>query len=401
MTNELSGDREPRTRTGLKENGARPDVGNRTTRNVEKRTASERRTGRQGTGALAALCVSLALAILGGGYVDAAPGDDPATAAGAGQPVAGAPLVVATVGMIGDVAREVAGECAVVETLMGPGSDPHLYRPSAGDVRLLDSADLVLYGGLHLEAGLSEVLASFAARKPTVAVSETAVAEPERLAATGALAAAGRAAGAANAAGVVYDPHVWMDVALWSGAAAVIADAIAQRVGDLPGCQEAVAARSEQYRSSLQALDGWAAEALASVPAQQRVLITAHDAFAYFGRAYGVEVEGVQGVSTETEAAVADIRRVADIVIARSVPAVFVESTINPRTVQAVLEAVEQRGGDVAIGDLLYADALGAEDSSEGTYVGMVVHNVTAIAVALGGEVPPLPSALATWQARW
>src|SRR5690606_35230538 len=123
-------------------------------------------------------------------------------------------------------AREVAGECAVVETLMGPGSDPHLYRPGAGDVRSLDRADLVLYGGLHLEAGLGEVLAAFSDRRPTVAVSEAAVPATDLLAATGALAAAGRAAGAANAAGVVYDPHVWMDVQQWSSAAAVIAEAI-------------------------------------------------------------------------------------------------------------------------------------------------------------------------------
>src|SRR5690606_41605726 len=122
---------------------------------------------------------------------------------------------------------------------------------------------------------------------------------------------------------------------------------------------------------------------------------------AYFGRAYGVEVEGIQGISTETEAAVADIRRVADLVLERGVPAMFVESTINPRTVAAVVEAVKQRGGEVAIGDLLYADALGADDTREGSYIGMVVHNVSAIPGALGGQVPPLPAPLAEWEARW
>lgn len=322
-------------------------------------------------------------------------------AAGSAQPLEGAPLVVATVGMIGDVARELAGECATVETLMGPGSDPHLYRPGAGDVRLLERADLVLYGGLHLEAGLSDVLRAFADRKPTLAVSEAAVAAEDRLAATGALAAAGRAAGAADAAGVVYDPHVWMDVEQWSSAAEVMAGAIGELAGELPGCREGIAQRAERYRAGLAALDAWAAAALGSIPERQRVLITAHDAFAYFGRAYGIAVEGVQGISTETEAAVADIRRVAGLVLERSVPAMFVESTINPRTVAAVVEAVEQRGGEVAIGDLLYADALGAGGTREGTYVGMVVHNVTAIVSALGGQVPPLPAALAEWESRW
>ena len=319
----------------------------------------------------------------------------------AASPPASPPLVVATVGMIGDVAQELAGACAAVETLLGPGSDPHLYRPSAGDVRKLGSAGLVLYGGLHLEAGLSEVLARFAERRPTAAVAELAVPENERIAAGGALAAAGRAAGAANAAGVVYDPHVWMDVAQWSAAAGVVGARLAALLADDGACVATIEARTSAYRLSLAALDGWALQAIGSIPELQRILITAHDAFAYFGRAYGIEVEGIQGVSTETEAAVADIRRVAGIVIERGVPAIFVESTINPRTIRAVLEAVEQRGGDVEIGAPLYADALGSQGTPDGTYIGMMVHNVSVISTALGGTVPALPPELAQWEARW
>jgi len=304
----------------------------------------------------------------------------------AGAAAAAAPSVVATVGMIGDVAAELAGDCAQVTTLMGPGSDPHLYRASAGDVRALNGADLVLYGGLHLEAGLADVLAAFAARRPVVAVSELAVPEEERL--------------AAGVAGMgVYDPHVWMDVSQWARAVPVVAEALAGVVDD--GCRGEVAARAQDYQAQLGALHEWARAALASVPRERRVLVTAHDAFAYFGRAYDVEVLGIQGVSTETEAAVADIRRVAELVVARGVPTVFVESTINPRTVEAVREAVAARGGSVGLGASLYADALGDAKSPDGTYVGMVVHNVRAIVAGLGGEVPPLPGALAPWEARW
>ena len=300
----------------------------------------------------------------------------------------GRPQVVATVGMIGDVAAELAGDCADVTVLMGPGSDPHLYRASAGDVRALARADLVLYGGLHLEAGLADVLGSLAGRLPVVAVSERAVPEGERIA-TG-LPGAG-----------AYDPHVWMDVSLWARSVPVVAEALAGAVGDDAACRERVAAAAESYSAQLAALHDWAVRALASVPAERRVLVTAHDAFAYFGRAYGVEVEGVQGVSTETEAAVADVRRVADLVVARGVPTLFIESTINPRTVEAVREAVAARGGSAALGESLYADALGDAGSPEGTYVGMVVHNVSAIVAGLGGEAPPLPAKLESWAARW
>lgn len=295
------------------------------------------------------------------------------------------PTVVATVGMIGDVASELAGECAAVHTLMGPGSDPHLYRASAGDVRLMERADLVLYAGLHLEASLARVLAGFSSRTPTVAVSELAVPESARI----------------SQGGTVYDPHVWMDVSLWRGAAGVIAEALIGVVGDDSDCAAQISARANEYDTLLSELHTWSANAIGTVPERQRVLVTAHDAFAYFGHAYGIEVEGIQGISTETEAAVADIRRVAQLLVDRGVPALFVESTINPRTVNAVLEAVEQRGGTARTGGQLYADALGASGEKEGTYVGMMLHNVRAITSALGGSLPQPPPYVAAWEERW
>lgn len=294
--------------------------------------------------------------------------------------------IVATVGMIGDVAEAVAGACARVTTLMGPGTDPHLYRASAGDVQALQRADLILYGGLGLEGRLADVLESFAARKPTVAVSAAAVPEALRL---------------AGQNGYAIDPHVWMDASLWTGVADVVAAALTALPDVDPGCAAQAGARASAVRAQLEALHEWAAAAVASVPEERRVLITAHDAFHYFGRAYGIEVVGIQGVSTESEAAVADIRRVAEVVVTRGVPAVFVESTINPRTVQAVVEAVRQRGASVTLGDALYADAMGAGGTPDGTYIGMLVHNVRAIVTALGGSAPDLPAALAPWLERF
>src|SRR5690606_19906922 len=182
-----------------------------------------------------------------------------------------APLVVATVGMIGDVAAELAGSCATVTTLVGSGSDPHLYRASAGDVRALSRADLILYGGLHLEAGLAQVLDGFEGRIPVVAVSEAAVPAERRI--------------RASAAGGVYDPHVWMDVSQWRDAVPVIEAALVEHAVDA-GCAPEVAARAAEYRALLDDLHAWALAAIASVPAEQRVLVTAHDAFEYFGRAY-------------------------------------------------------------------------------------------------------------------
>lgn len=331
-------------------------------------TEAPRHRLRSGTFMAAAVAVALALLV-------------PVTARAA------TPNVVATVGMIGDVAAELAGSCAQVHTLMGPGSDPHLYRASAGDVRLMERADLVLYAGLHLEASLARVLEGFTIRTTTVAVSELAVAPDLRI-----------------AAGSVYDPHVWMDVSLWRSAAQVVADALVAAVSTADSgadCPAQIAARHTTYSALLADLHDWAVAAIGSIPERQRVLVTAHDAFAYFGRAYGIEVEGIQGISTETEAAVADIRRVATLMVDRGVPALFVESTINPRTVTAVLEAVDQRGGHAVIGSQLYADALGAEGEPEGTYVGMILHNVSAITTALGGQLPELPASVVAWEARW
>jgi manganese/zinc/iron transport system substrate-binding protein len=301
-----------------------------------------------------------------------------------GSASAQAPLnVLATIGMIADVVDNVAGECVEVTTLMGAGVDPHLYQASAQDVQLMQDADIILYSGYVLEGQLGDVLNRFADIKPTVAVSPASIE-------TGDLITVQDIYG--------IDPHLWMDVSLWSKIAPTIAETLAELA---PECAEDMMARAEDYQTQLSALHEWVGESIASIPEQQRVLVTAHDAFNYYARAYGIEVASIQGISTEAEAAVADIRETVDIVVESQVPAVFVESTINPRTIESVLQAARERGQQVEIGGELSSDAMGAEGTAGGTYIGMLYENTVTITEALGGTVPPLPDALAEWAEQW
>jgi manganese/zinc/iron transport system substrate-binding protein len=293
------------------------------------------------------------------------------------------PKAVATVGMLADVAKNVAGECVAVETMMGPGTDPHLYKASASDVRLLFGADAILYSGNNLEGQLGEVLGKLSGRKPTLAVAEAAVPADRLL----------------DFAGAEYpDPHVWMDVSLWAGTAPVIAEELG---GVAPDCAEEMKLRAADYAGQLAALDDWVRASVATIPEEQRILVTAHDAFAYYGQAYGIDVAGIQGISTESEAGIGDIRETVDVVVARNVPAVFIESTINPRTIQAVIDAAAGRGHVVALGPELYSDAMGEEGTAAGTYIGMIHSNTVAIVEALGGVPATMPMDLYSWLVKW
>jgi manganese/zinc/iron transport system substrate-binding protein len=293
------------------------------------------------------------------------------------------PTAVATIGMIADVAANVAGDCVAVEALMGPGVDPHLYQASASDVRTFQDADAILYSGYSLEGQLGKVLAKLGRSKPTVAVSPSSI-EPGELITV------------QDVYGI--DPHLWMDAGLWQKIAPTIAATFAEIV---PDCAEDMAARAETYMAQLDALDGWIGDSIRTIPEAQRILVTAHDAFNYYGRAYGIEVAGIQGISTESEAGVNDIRAMVDVVVEREVPAVFIESTINPRTIQAVVDAAVQRGQEIRVGGQLYSDAMGAPGTAGGTYIGMLVENTRTIVAALGGEIPPLPAELGDWAAAF
>ena len=280
---------------------------------------------------------------------------------------AATPAIVATTGMVADLARRISG--SEVQAIFGPGNDPHGHRPTRSDIQALSRGDVIFYSGLHLEAQLLDLLADMAGQTRVVAVGDAI--DPALLLTDPAF-------------NGFPDPHVWMDPMLWAQAATGIADTLSDMAYPAD-----IAANMASLQDDLTALDTYARAAIASVPEPARILITAHDAFNYFGRAYGLDVQGIQGISTESEAGVARIRDLVDLIVARRVPAVFVESSVSDRSIRALIEGAAEAGHTVTIGGELYSDAMGPDGSYEGTYIGMMDHNVTTIARALGGTVAP------------
>ena len=276
--------------------------------------------------------------------------------------------VVTTIGQIADAARIIGGDHIRVTSLMGAGTDPHLYVASISDVDKLRGADVVFYNGLYLEAQLEDVLEQLGERQTVVAVS-AGIDRAELL----------PSADYADE----FDPHIWFDVALWSQAVAQVRDTL---MAIDPAHAADYEANAAAYLAELAALHAYVAEQAARVPAEQRVLITAHDAFNYFGRAYDFEVLGLQGISTASEAGTGDVQQLSDFIAARRIPAIFIESSVPVRNVEAVQAAVRDRGFDVGIGGELFSDAMGDTDTPEGTYVGMVRHNIDTIAGALTSD---------------
>lgn len=276
--------------------------------------------------------------------------------------------VVTTVGMLTDAVEHVGGDRVEVTGLMGPGVDPHLYKASEGDVRRLEQADAIFYVGLHLEAKMADVFERIGerrlARSCGAGIPIAKLRRPPEFKGQ-------------------YDPHVWFDVALWKGCVEEVRDQLS--AADAAHA-ETYARNAERYLAELDALDADVRAATATVPKSQRVLVTAHDAFGYFGRAYGFEVVGLQGISTAAEAGAGDVDALAHLIADRRIPAIFVESAVAPRTIEAVEAAVRDLGFDVVIGGSLYADAMGSEGTPDGTYVGMVRANVRTIVGALGGD---------------
>ena len=274
--------------------------------------------------------------------------------------------VTATVGMVADLARRIGGDRVEVTTLMGPGVDPHLYKASEGDLRRLGDADVVLYNGLFLEGKIGDALAQVAERgKPVVAVAEkideSKLVHPEEYEGH-------------------PDPHVWFDVSLWIRTVPPIVEGLAAAA---PAAEPYFKERAAALVLELEQLHLWCREQIASIPEERRVLITAHDAFGYFGRAYDIEVVGLQGLSTATEFGLKDVQRIVDLVSDRGIRAVFVESSVPRRSIEAVVQGCKARGHDVTIGGELFSDAMGEEGTPEGTYVGMVRSNVETIVGAL------------------
>jgi manganese/zinc/iron transport system substrate-binding protein len=275
---------------------------------------------------------------------------------------------VATIGMISDIVQRIGGDRASVTGLMGPGVDPHLYKASEGDVTRMAEADIIFYNGLHLEGAMTEVLEQMNRRVATVAVT-TRIEDSLLLS-------------PAEFEGA-HDPHVWFDVTLWMHAVEQITEALIAL--DSKGA-ETYRANANALTTELGQLHQYVLDEAAKVPESQRVLITAHDAFNYFGRAYGFEVRGLQGISTAAEAGTADVQELADFIADHRIPAIFVESSVPSRNIEAVQAAVASRGFDVSIGGELFSDAMGSAGTPEGTYIGMVRHNINTIVSALLGE---------------
>ena len=277
--------------------------------------------------------------------------------------------IVATTGMVADITRQVAGDHATVTSLMGEGIDPHLYKPTAADAKAIVSADMVFYSGLMLEGRMTDTFFK-AARLGKVVfpvtelIEETFLLEPPEFKGH-------------------WDPHVWMDVSAWSQAVQAVATALCQE--DPENCED-YKRNATVYRAKLDALHEYAIRSIASIPADKRVLITAHDAFNYFGRVYGINVVGIQGLSTESEAGIEDINRLVNMLVDNEISAVFVESSVSDRNVNALIEGAKAKDHEVHIGGRLFSDAMGQPGTYTGTYIGMLDHNITTMTRALGGD---------------
>lgn len=283
------------------------------------------------------------------------------------RPADGEPIqVVATTGMITDVVKQVGGEEVQVNGLMGPGVDPHLYKASQGDIEKLDQADIIFYGGLHLEGKMTEIFEKLENRKPTVPVSKNI--DPELL------------RSGADAGGSQYDPHIWFNVRHWISATETIRDTL---VDFDPEHADTYQQNAESYIAELEELDAEVKRQIAEIPEQDRVLVTAHDAFGYFGDAYGIEVMGLQGISTAAEYGSKDVSKLRDFLVENKIKAVFVESSIPTKSMEAVIAGAKEMGHTVKIGGELYSDSMGEPGSDADTYIKMVEHNVSTIVEAL------------------
>lgn len=285
--------------------------------------------------------------------------------------VAEAPLrIVATTGMIADAARRIGGDQVEVKGLMGPGVDPHAYRQTRTDIVAMARADLVLWHGLYLEAQMEDFFYDLARKRNVVAVAEAIPRDKLR---------------SHDIYSSKFDPHVWMTPVLWKD---VIAEVQRALTATRPEAAGYFAANAAVLQGDLDRLADYAARSMAKVPVENRVLVTAHDAFGYFGASFDIEVLGIQGISTQSEAGLNRIGKLVDMLVERQITAVFVESSVSDRSIRALIEGAAAKGHDLRIGGELFSDAMGEDGTYEGTYIGMIDHNVTVIAGALGAQVP-------------
>lgn len=273
--------------------------------------------------------------------------------------------VTTTIAQIADIVENIGGDKVKVESLMGPGIDPHLYKASQGDLSKLNDADIIFYNGLRLEGRMGDILNKMAEEKPTIPVAESV---PSDLLL--------KAEGETDK----MDPHIWFDISLWLYAVEEVKNTLVEEDEENAAYYEK---NAEAYINELKELDAYAKEQITTIPPESRVLVTAHDAFQYFGEAYDMEVTGLQGLSTDAEFGLNDVRSIVDLLVERDIKAVFVESSISEDSINAVVQGAESRGHTVKIGGELYSDAMGAAGTETGTYLGMFRHNIETIVNSL------------------
>jgi manganese/zinc/iron transport system substrate-binding protein len=271
--------------------------------------------------------------------------------------------IVCTTGMIADVVKNIVGDSAEVKTLMNAGVDPHLYKATQGDLALLSNADIIFYNGLHLEGKMSEMLAKLANRKKVVAVADGI--DKTKL---------------IEVSANTYDPHIWFDVTIWAEGAKFINKNLQALQ---PQNTEYFEKNTTAYLYQLDTLHLFITESIKNIPPTQRVLITSHDAFEYFGKAYKIEVKGLQGLSTLSDFGIKDITDMVNMIIQRKIKSVFVESSVSSKSIEAVVEGCKEKKHTLSIGGTLYSDAMGADNTPEGTYIGMMTKNTITICQAL------------------
>jgi manganese/zinc/iron transport system substrate-binding protein len=274
-------------------------------------------------------------------------------------------VVTTTIGQIGDAVKNIGGEHVEVQSLMGPGVDPHLYKAKQSDIGKLQEADIIFYSGLHLEGKMLEIFEKMNKEKPTYAIADSIPKDKLRK---------------DQADNTATDPHVWFDIDLWKIALEQVRDGLIEKD---PENKEDYIRNTEKYFAELDELKAYATEEMSKIPEEQRVLVTAHDAFNYFGAKYDLQVMGLQGLSTDAEYGLADVQSLVNTLVERNIKAVFVESSISEKSINAVIAGAQDKGHEVEIGGELFSDAMGKEGTEEGTYIGMYKHNVDTIVEGL------------------
>lgn len=272
-------------------------------------------------------------------------------------------VILTTTNIIADCIKNIVGDDAEVQSLMGTGVDPHLYKPSQGDIAKLNNADIIVYNGLHLEGKMTDMLEKLSKTKHVFSVADN-------LSLTDFIKVGEHS----------YDPHFWFDLRLWAKGLTNVA----LKIQSIDTANHGVyQQRLVDYQKEIVKTESLIKAQITKIPSSSRILITAHDAFSYYGRAYNIEVKGLQGISTMSDFGLRDVEMMIDLIVAKKIKSIFVESSISPKSIESIQEGVKAKKHAITIGGSLFSDALGAEETAEGTYLGMLKYNTNTITNAL------------------